>query len=177
MSTRITWLKHNLVRNWLSLNYSFAFFSRFYMSRESGQDTVRIHPFTHVAHNRRLSMSDAFSPTGNTRFGLGEGWHLGQACRRKRRTPPQWLFLCWYHHYMHFDVPTISTKGWKATYTHSLRDNDLLHSHVGLISALGSVGHLSNPLDKNKSVISALWLHYLPQSQRRQCGRVMSLSG
>ena len=28
-------------------------------------------------------MSDAFSPTGNTLFGLGEGWRLGRACRRQ----------------------------------------------------------------------------------------------
>lgn len=37
--------------------------------------------FTHVPYNRRLSVSDSFSATGNTLFGLSEGWRPGRVCK------------------------------------------------------------------------------------------------
>lgn len=36
-----------------------------------------------VAHNRRLFMSNISLPTGNSLFGLGEGWHPGREYRRQ----------------------------------------------------------------------------------------------
>ena len=56
------------------------------MSGESGPDIVWSCPFTHVANNKQLSASDVFSPTGNTPFGLGEGWRLCKACSRQDMT-------------------------------------------------------------------------------------------
>lgn len=41
-------------------------------NRESGPYIVQSCPFIHVAQNRRLSVSDVFSPTRNTQFGLGK---------------------------------------------------------------------------------------------------------
>lgn len=43
-------------------------------SRESGPDIIWSCPFIHMPHNRRYSMSDAFSLTGNTLIGFGKGW-------------------------------------------------------------------------------------------------------
>lgn len=41
------------------------------MSDESCPDIVTSFPFSHVAYNRILPVSDVFSLTGNSQFGLG----------------------------------------------------------------------------------------------------------
>lgn len=39
--------------------------------------------FRHRPECRRFFVSDTFSPTGNTLFGLSKVWHLGKACSRQ----------------------------------------------------------------------------------------------
>lgn len=50
------------------------------MSGESSPDIVWSCPFTHVVHNKRLSVSDEISSTRKYSFCSGERWRLGGAC-------------------------------------------------------------------------------------------------
>ena len=53
----------------------------------------RKYPFPPVAQNRRLSVSDMFSPTGNTLFGLLYGHSDDTGERQTLVTGHLWAFL------------------------------------------------------------------------------------
>lgn len=80
------------------------------------EDTVAL--LAHVAHNRRLSASDTFSPTRNTAFGLGV-----QEDSSAMMTGVVFLSVLQY-----WDVSTISAKEWKATHMQAEKNTKQLHS-------------------------------------------------
>lgn len=96
-----------------------------YNARRSDLDTLWRCPFTHVAHNWGLSMSDVFSHTGNTLSGFMRGvvgdmtsfvYSTSRMANETADFSLMMMFLYWYQYNMYLEGSTLSTKDWKALY-------------------------------------------------------------
>lgn len=92
--------------NWLIFCFRTCYVKPFsdLNSGESGLDIVWSWLFTHSAHNRTLLMTDAFSPTGNSPFGLGswvesarmhEAGHDAKIMLQKSQCENNWVSCCY----------------------------------------------------------------------------------
>lgn len=84
------WLFHELLLRYFSLNWDIKF---------SQMNSRHCPEFAfHTCNTQQEIVSEVFSPTGKTLYGLGEGFHWGRACKRKDMTriiPPSRSWFIW----------------------------------------------------------------------------------